>query len=86
MQATISWGVRIVGALLISFLAGGLMAISCCAVAGEYGELLVKSAALLEGEQPVVVSETELVGVLEAVLRYHSGGDSDIKSSSRGLA
>ena len=39
--------------------------------AGEYGELLVgpESGKLMEGEQPVSVSEADVVGLLEAVLQ-----------------
>ena len=41
-----------------------------CAAAGEYGELLVRpDGGLLEGEPPVSVTEADLVGLLEAVLR-----------------
>ena len=35
---------------------------------GEYGELLVSGGKLLEGEQPLTVSEGEVVDVLEGVL------------------
>ena len=39
---------------------------------GEYGELLVSGAKLLEGEQPLTVSEGEVVDVLESVLNRAS--------------
>ncbi len=39
---------------------------------GEYGELLVSGGKLLEGEQPLTVSEGEVVDVLEGVLNRAS--------------
>jgi hypothetical protein len=36
---------------------------------GEYGELLVRGGALLEGEQALSVGAAEVVGLLEAVLQ-----------------
>ena len=36
--------------------------------AGEYGELLVSGSKLLENEEPLTVSEGEVVSLLESVL------------------
>ncbi|WOL06544.1 AP-1 complex subunit gamma-2-like isoform X1 [Canna indica] len=49
---------------------------------GEYGEMLVKNIRVLEVEEPMTVTESDAVDVLEASLKFHS---SDITTRSMTL-
>ncbi|XP_020244626.1 AP-1 complex subunit gamma-2-like [Asparagus officinalis] len=39
---------------------------------GEYGEMLVNSSGMLEGEEPMTVTESDAVDLLEVALKRHS--------------
>ncbi|KAM0942636.1 putative adaptor protein complex AP-1, gamma subunit [Dioscorea sansibarensis] len=49
---------------------------------GEYGEMLVNNVGVLDGEEPITVTESDAVDVVEAALRHHS---SDITTRAMSL-
>ncbi|PKA62478.1 AP-1 complex subunit gamma-2 [Apostasia shenzhenica] len=49
---------------------------------GEYGEMLVNGAGMLQGEEPMTVTESDAVDVVESALQYHA---SDITSQAMSL-
>ncbi|KAJ0960403.1 hypothetical protein J5N97_007947 [Dioscorea zingiberensis] len=49
---------------------------------GEYGEMLVNNVGVLDGEEPITVTESDAVDVVEAALKHHS---SDITTRAMSL-
>ncbi|KAG0454524.1 hypothetical protein HPP92_023816 [Vanilla planifolia] len=53
-----------------------------CGAFGEYGEMLINGSGMLELEEPITVTESDVVDAVEVALRYHS---SDITTRAMSL-